>query len=236
MRLSKGNSLLRRHAAEIKIYRTLMRVLPIAITASAVTLALVYTVTTMYTKFGSFTVTINKFDNVNHALTLAETPDFADMTSRLNANTAEEITNISGATLPLDLDNINGSHNGDNYMAYTFYCRNAGVENVSYEYEVVIDNMTLDIEQAIRVRLYVDGEYEDYARTRTDGQGPEPGTTEFFTEKIITKGQITNLAPGEYTRYTIVVWLEGDDPECVDTILGGEFKIDMNMAVLGEAE
>lgn len=234
MRLSKGNSLLRRNAAEIKIYRTLLRVLPIAITASAVTLALVYAVTTMYTKFGSFTVTINKFDNVNHMLTLSETPDFEDMTSRLNANTAEEITNISVNTLPLDLDKINGSHNGDNYMAYTFYCRNAGIENVSYEYELVIDNMTLDIEDAIRVRLYVDGEYKDYAKTRSDGQGAEPGTTEFYTAKTITKGQIHDIAPGEHTRYTIVVWLEGDDPECVDTILGGEFKIDMNMAVLGD--
>ena len=45
-----------------------------------------------------------------------------------------------------------------------------------------------------------------------------------------------HLTPGEYTKFTIVVWLEGDDPECVDTILGGVFKIDMNMSVLGEAE
>lgn len=235
MRVSKGNSLLRRTAGEIKVYRTLVRVLPIAMTATVVTLALVYAITTMYTKFGSFTVTVNKFDNVNHMLTLSETPDFEDVTSRLNANTAEEITNISVATLPLDLDNINGSHNGDNYMAYTFYCKNAGAETVSYEYQLIIDNMTLDIEQAVRVRLYVDGEYADYARTRNDGQGAEPGTTEFFTEKIITQGQITDLAPNEYTRYTVVVWLEGDDPECVDTILGGEFKIDMNMSVLGES-
>lgn len=235
MRLSKGNSVLRRTAAEIKRYRILMRVLPIAMSIAVVTLALVYTITTMYTKFGSFTVTVNKYDNVAHALTLSETPDFKDMTSRLNAASSQEITNISVSTLPLDLDQINGSHNGDNYMAYTFYCRNAGIENVSYEYELVIDNMTLDIEDAIRVRLYVDGEYKDYAKTRSDGQGAEPGTTEFYTAKTITKGQIHNIAPGEHTRYTIVVWLEGDDPECVDTILGGEFKIDMNMAVLGDA-
>ena len=85
MRLSKGNSVLRRTAAEIKRYRVLIRVLPIAMSIAVVTLALVYTITTMYTKFGSFTVTVNKYDNVAHALTLSETPDFKDMTSRLNA-------------------------------------------------------------------------------------------------------------------------------------------------------
>ena len=235
MRLSKGNSVLRRTAAEIKRYRVLIRVLPIAMSIAVVTLALVYTITTMYTKFGSFTVTVNKYDNVAHALTLSETPDFKDMTSRLNAASSQEITNISATTLPLDLDKINGSHNGDNYMAYTFYCRNAGTEAVTYEYELFIANMTLEIEDAVRIRLYVNGEYEDYAKTRNDGQGAEPGTTEFLTEETILRKEL-HLTPGEYTKFTIVVWLEGDDPECVDTILGGVFKIDMNMSVLGESE
>lgn len=235
MRLSKGNSVLRRTAAEVKRYRVLIRVLPIAMSIAVVTLALVYTITTMYTKFGSFTVTVNKYDNVAHALTLSETPDFKDMTSRLNAASSQEITNISVTTLPLDLDKINGSHNGDNYMAYTFYCRNAGTEAVTYEYELFIANMTLEIEDAVRIRLYVNGEYEDYAKTRNDGQGAEPGTTEFLTEETILRKEL-HLTPGEYTKFTIVVWLEGDDPECVDTILGGVFKIDMNMSVLGESE
>lgn len=235
MRLSKGNSVLRRTAAEIKRYRVLIRVLPIAMSIAVVTLALVYTITTMYTKFGSFTVTVNKYDNVAHALTLSETPDFKDMTSRLNAASSQEITNITSVSLPLDLDNINGSHNGDNYMAYTFYCRNAGTEAVTYEYELFIANMTLEIEDAVRIRLYVNGDYEDYAKTRNDGQGAEPGTTEFLTEETILRKEL-HLTPGEYTKFTIVVWLEGDDPECVDTILGGVFKIDMNMSVLGEAE
>ena len=235
MRLSKGNSVLRRTAAEVKRYRVLTRVLPIAMSIAVVTLALVYTITTMYTKFGSFTVTVNKYDNVAHALTLSETPDFKDMTSRLNAASSQEITNISVTTLPLDLDKINGSHNGDNYMAYTFYCRNAGTEAVTYEYELFIANMTLEIEDAVRIRLYVNGDYEDYAKTRNDGQGAEPGTTEFLTEETILRKEL-HLTPGEYTKFTIVVWLEGDDPECVDTILGGVFKIDMNMSVLGESE
>ena len=233
MKLSKGNIGLRRTAAEVKRYRMLMRIIPVAVGCATMALAVLYAVTAMYTKYGSFTVTVNKFDNVKYALTLSETPDFKDPISRLNCKASEEITNIDGSTLPLDLDMINGEHNGKDYVAYTFYCKNAGEETVTYEHQVYIANMTLDIEKAVRVRVYVNGEYVDYARTRTDGTGPEPGTKEFVSETVIARDQIANFAPGDVTKYTVVIWLEGNDPECVDNILGGEFKIDMSMSIIG---
>lgn len=35
------------------------------------------------------------------------------------------------------------------------------------------------------------------------------------------------LEPGQMDRYTILVWLEGKDPECIDDIIGGEMKMSM---------
>ena len=236
MKLSKGNIGLRRTAAEVKRYRILMRIIPIALGCATVAMALLYAVTVMYSKYGSFTVTVNKFDNVKYALTLSETPDCLNPIGRLNCKASEEITNIDGASLPLDLDQINGEHNGENYVAYTFYCKNAGEATVTYEYQVFIANMTLDIEKAVRVRLYVNGESTDYARTRSDGTGPEPGTTEFVSESVVARSQISDFAPGDVTKYTVVIWLEGNDPECLDNILGGEFKIDMSMSIIGVEE
>lgn len=236
MKQSKGNIGLRRTAKEVKQYRTLMRIVPIALGCVTLALALLYAVTAMYSKYGSFTVTVNKFDNVKYALTLSETPDFLNPIGRLNCKASEEITNIDGSSLPLDLDRINGEHNGENYVAYTFYCKNAGEAMVTYEYQVVIANMTQGIEQAVRVRLYVNGEATDYARTRSDGTGPEPGTTEFISESVVARSQITDFAPGDITKYTVVIWLEGNDPECIDNILGGEFKVDMSMSIIGVEE
>ena len=236
MKLSNGNVGLRRTAAEVKQYRVMMRIIPIAVACATALLALVYAVTVMYSKYGSFTVTVNKFDNLKYALTLSETPDFADPIARLNCKAAKDITNIDGRSLPQDLDMINGEHNGENYVAYTFYCKNAGEEAVTYEYQLYIANMTLDIEKAVRVRVYVDGEATDYARTRTDGTGPEPGTTEFVSESVIARDQISGFKPGDVTKYTVVIWLEGNDPECLDNILGGEFKIDMSMSIIGLEE
>jgi hypothetical protein len=235
-KLIHGSTLLRRTASEVKSYRRLRRIVPIAMACASIALVLVYTITVLYTRYGSFTVTINKFDNVKYALTLSETPEFKDPISRLNSKAAQEITNIDGASLPLDLDMVNGEHNGKNYVAYTFYCKNAGEMPVTYEYQVFIANMTKDIEQAVRVRLYVDGEATDFARTRSDGLGPEPGTTEFLTETVIVRKQIADFQPGEVTKYTVVIWLEGNDPDCLDNILGGTFKVDMSMSIIGLEE
>ncbi len=229
-----------RTAREVKLYRRLMRILPAAAGAMTALVVVGYVVSLMYSKYGSFTVTVNKFDNVKFALTLSEYPDFNSTSARLNASANEEITNISGADLPLDLDNINGDHSGENYVAYTFYVKNCGRETVDVDYEIYIRNMTLNIDRAVRVRLYTgeDGNrsYADYARTRTDGGGPEPNTTEFYNLKTITKGQIEQLRPNEIYKFTVVIWLEGDDPDCIDDVLGGQFKIDMNMNIHGVDE
>ena len=78
--------------------------------------------------------------------------------------------------------------------------------------------------------------YTDYAYARTDGvEGPEPGTVAFQTGNTIVKKVVRDFAPGAITKYTVVIWLEGSDPDCVDKILGGVFKIDMNLEVVGEA-
>ena len=34
---------------------------------------------------------------------------------------------------------------------------------------------------------------------------------------------------GDINKYTIVIWVEGDDPECVDALIGGEIKMHMTL-------
>ena len=227
------NSKLRRTATEVKNYRVMRRLIPIIVGILILILVLAYVISVLYMKFGAFTVMINKFDNLEYSLTLSDNENFDVQTSRLTAEIDEVITNIDGSTLPDFLDNINGEHNGENYVAYTFYCKNAGKKPCNYTYELYIANMTLNAEKAVRVRLYVDGEYTDYAYPRTDGgTGPEPGTVAFQSGNTIVKKEIKNFKPDQVTKYTVVIWLEGNDPECVDNILGGEFKVDMAMNII----
>ena len=240
-----GTSLLRRSASEIKRYRILLRLTPIILGIIALVLILTYIITILYDRYGSFSVSVNKFANVRYALTLSETNDFSTPVARLNSKASVDITNIDGTELPLDLDTQDGEHNGKNYLAYTFYCKNAGQEAVTYRYTLVIKNASQTIEKAVRVRLYINGEMNTYARTASDGSGPEIDidkagkpvpTTEFWQGNIITTGEIQNFQVGDVTKYTVVVWLEGNDVDCTDDIIGGEFKIDMQMDILESDE
>ena len=48
-----------------------------------------------------------------------------------------------------------------------------------------------------------------------------------FIEIILEERK--EFTPGDIDKFTIVVWLEGDDPDCVNAIIGGEIKMHMNI-------
>ena len=144
----------------------------------------------------------------------------------------EQITNIAGESIPANVDHIDGKHNGANYIAYTFYLQNAGEVEVSYDYQVAISNVTQSLDEAIRLRLYVDGVPTTYAKTRSDGGGAEPGTVEFYSANVMARGRVDDFAPEKITKFTVVLWIEGNDPDCVDQLIGGKLKVDMMMQVV----
>ena len=37
------------------------------------------------------------------------------------------------------------------------------------------------------------------------------------------------MQPGEIDKFTIVIFLEGDDPDCTDELIGGEMKMHMEI-------
>ena len=78
----------------------------------------------------------------------------------------------------------------------------------------------------IRIKIYIDGEPTTYAKTASDGSGPEPKTKEFYSTEIIAIGRKDDFSAGSVTKFTIVVWLEGTDPDCLDWIKGGKMRLE----------
>ena len=37
------------------------------------------------------------------------------------------------------------------------------------------------------------------------------------------------MNPGKIDKFTVIVYLEGDDPECDDSLIGGEMKMHMDI-------
>lgn len=178
---------------------------------------------------GRFTVTLDKNMSNRKSVFLSENGKLKNKVRNLSADTIEYMDNISIKWLPKDIDTeATGSHNGDNYIAYTFYIVNAGDETVHYWYEVNIDDTIKNVDEAIRIMIYRNGEKTVYAKRSKVTKEAEPDTKEFVSEKIAVLEQRENLKPKTKDRFTVVVWVEGDDPECKNDLLGGEIKMHMD--------
>lgn len=224
------NLTLRRTAKEAKKSAVIRRGLMIVAMFLILVVAITYLVSYFYDKMGSFTIKVNKYDMARQGITLSESPDINNPKSRLNADIKVDMYNISGLDLPKDLNEHDGSHNGDNYIAYTFYLANSGSDTVAVKYSLDMSNITKNVDAAIRVRIYEDGNATDYAKRKTNGEA-EAGTTPFPGAMVAAQGTIPAFSPGDKRKYTVVIWLEGDDPDCVNDIIGGSMKFEMNFDI-----
>ena len=156
-------------------------------------------------------------------------------TLQLSAQNVTEVTNITYDWLPTNLnDEADGEHNGRNYLAYTFYLTNSGRETLDYESELRFTGIAKNADEALRVMIYKNGEPTIYAQKNRDGSqledivnfefvegGKELNQENYLLMKDLTEG----IKPNDTVKYTIVTWIEGNDPECINDIMGGHVKM-----------
>ena len=160
----------------------------------------------------------------------------------LNAKAIDYCDNITYEWLEDDMDtikNTDGSHNGKNYFAYTFYLINTGEETVNVQSEMKVVTNYLNTIEATRIMVIKDDVTNIYAKPRTsDGEVenvPE-NVTNFANEKLVFNDMIVEFEPQSLIKYTIVIWLEGYDPECIDNILGGAVKFTIQFSIVYDQE
>lgn len=179
---------------------------------------------------GRFTVTLDKNMANRKNLFLSEVGDVKSKTRELSADTIDYMDNISIKWLPDSLDTeATGSHNGENYIAYTFYIVNTGTEIVNYWYEVDVDDTIKNVDEAIRIMIYHNGVPTVYAKKQRNSEESEPGTKKFYSDSIAVLEQRKSFKPKTKDRFTVVIWIEGDDPDCKNDLLGGEIKMHMDI-------
>ena len=245
-------------------------------------LGVLFIVAIFYHNMGRFTVTVDP-SLQKRGIYLFNNKEFEKPRTRLFSVALEECDNININDLPLDLNDKDGSHNGDDYIAYTFYLKNGGIETVDYEYSLNIGDSTKNVDEAVWILLYKNGEFEMFAKAREDGTLERQYTYDeyqilsqakkdndytytlsdentgllndadidrlgiydfngllelrpqkFISDKVVTKGIVEGLKPKEYDKYTVVAWLEGEDPECVDAIKGGYIEMNMSFDIVEE--
>lgn len=195
--------------------------------------AVLFIVAFMQEKMGNFTINLNRLELYRKGIAISADGDFSEPTARLTANTVQDATNITLSDLPDNLDEIDGDHNGKNYMAYTYYVRNAGKEDVGYNATVTLDSCAKGAENAVRVAVWKNGERIVYAEPAADGT-EEKGCVNFVDHDTVCTYTEEEFLVGNVDKYTIVIWMEGEDPECVDAIVGGSVEFSMNIDSLSE--
>ena len=117
-------------SAQIVALKKRRKILGIVLGAVTAVLALLFIISMLVTKWGDLVIEIDR-PAVAKGFTLSETEDFKNKTVSLSAKQALDVTNITYNWLPVDLDTSkDGEHNGENYVAYTFYLRNDGTETM----------------------------------------------------------------------------------------------------------
>lgn len=174
---------------------------------------------------GRFTISLDKNTTLKQNLVLYEDIRYKEPQVKLSAGKIDFLDNISVDWIPSNIDNEkDGSHNGNNYIAYTYYVENVGEDVVDYWTELYIDDVIKNVDEALRVMVYENGEKTIYAKINNITGLPEENTIPFYSKDKAFVRQRRLFNPNEVDKYTIVIWLEGDDPDCLDDILGGEIK------------
>ena len=218
------------HRRRKKIGAALLRMdkLHLTLLSMLLLVAVLFIFAFMQEKMGNFTINLNRLELYRKGISIADNGDFDGATARLTASTVEDATNISIDDLPEDIDDLDGSHNGKNYMAYTYYVRNAGKEDLGYKASITLDSCAKGAEKAVRVAVWKNGERVVYAAPAADG-GEENGCKNFKSDNVVCTYTEKKFLVGNVDRYTIVIWMEGDDPECVDSIIGGSVEFSMKI-------
>lgn len=219
----------RKQSTKFKDSNRRIKILKIALVSMLMILIFLYFILRIVYDTGRFTVILDSVSDVEAMIIMYERKGIKTSRRKLRADALDFMTNISGEWIPEDIDSSSdgGANNGDNYIAYTFFIENAGDEILHYWYEIDIDDIIKDVDEAIRVAVYLNGNKTVYAKKNKTTSQPEKDTVPFKNDEKVMLEKRELFKPGEVDKFTIVIWIEGDDPECIDDLIGGEMKMHM---------
>ena len=212
--------------SKLRRKKRIVKIVKITVLIVLLILLLAYIIMNIIYNNGNFSITLDKNLYFKKGIVIYDDPDYKVFRTELYAQAVDYFDNISYRWLPDNLDQVNSSHNGDNYVAYTFYIENTGTDISDYWCEVIIDDVIKNVDDSVRVRIYKNGKPTTYAKIGINGQ-PEKDTVPFMSKNLITFEHRTRFSPGDIDKYTVVIWIEGSDLQCTDNILGGEIKMHM---------
>lgn len=207
-----------------------LKVVKMGILIMLLSLIIMYFLLRIIFESGYFTISLDPAFAQESGLVMYEKLSEKYERKILKATRVDFMDNISVKWLPENIHEMGeGSHNGENYLAYTFYLENMGSDTINYWYQIIVDDVIKNVDKAIRIMIYRNGERTIYARPNETTGNAENGTEKFYSDLEPVLESRQGFEPGQIDKFTVVIYLEGDDPDCIDALIGGEMKMHMDI-------
>ena len=66
-------------------------------------------------------------------------------------------------------------------------------------------------------------------KTAKSTEEPEKDTKAFYATNTVVKESRQDFKPGDIDKFTVIIFIEGDDPDCTNALIGGEMKMHMEI-------
>jgi len=183
---------------------------------------------------GDFTVAID--GSSRNMISLSEKADFKDAAVILVGTSQHDMWHCTKEWIPEDIQEQSkgGAHSSvePSYLAYTFHLKNVSDETVKYTYDLdLIEEYVpkkLKAIDAIRIMIIRNGEEVVWADKPYEG---EEDIKRFLDDEEIIEQKGNTVKPGKTDKYTVIMWFEGNDPECVNDLFKSKLKFRMDFTV-----
>ena len=204
-------------------------------------LSIIIAIVTFYGQHaGNFLVSVDP-DAYTRGIILSEDETFIAPSPRLLASPVGHVKDVTYSWLNLDaIKKADGDYIDPDYkyLAYTFYIKNVGTETIDVQFNVRITDLYKNMDDAIRVLIIEDDMiyrmYKKPDHIPHNYPSEIPNGIHFIDNKTVCEEEIKNFRPNQIKKFSIVIWLEGEDPDCNNELIGGMIKMAMRFIVVGD--
>lgn len=186
---------------------------------------------------GSFSIKLGD-DLTSRQIFISEKEDFSWYNSRLEAASVKEANVIMYPFIKAkECRNTDGAKIWDNnsYVSYTFYLKNMGRETVNVMQQCSITGKNDGLELVTWLEYFED---DNEGVVYQGGNAPDKASDPFFerypdTESydlennIAYENKFYDLHPGDVKKFTLITWVDAQDPDLSEEILGGTIRFEI---------
>lgn len=192
-------------------------------------ISLIIVLVTFYGQYtGTYLITMTK-EAHRKGIALSETVDFKELKTDLRFNPLNDIEDTIESFLNIEeAEKHDGQYyeEGQNYLAYTFYLKNTGVEvvNINYRLHITEEYKRLGEATIVKIREYENNNNnfnlikdENYSKI-------------YSKENTIANVTIENFKPEEVRKFTIFIWFDGKYTN--KEMMGGAIKMEWTFGII----